>query len=203
MPQRFLSIKNFEKYQHFKKSNPPWVKLYRSLFTDREFMRLPLPCKYLYIGLITLASEGCNKVFNDPFWISQRLAILPSEVDLKPLYRSGFLIASDSTVYRQTISQRRDREETETEREAAVAAHTPTLQKVVPRQKKQKTELPEGFTFNDRHKSIADGLGLNVHAECARFKDKALAKGYTYCDWDAAFRNWLSNSAEFKQARHA
>lgn len=117
MAQKFLSIKNFEKYQHFKKANPPWVKLYRSLLTDREFIRLPTSCKYLYIGLITLASEGCNRVPNDIHFISHRLAMNHSEIDLKPLYKAGFLIASESTIYRETISQRRDREETETETE--------------------------------------------------------------------------------------
>jgi uncharacterized phage protein (TIGR02220 family) len=116
MPQKFLSIKNFEKYQHFKKANPPWIKLYRSLFLDREFMKLTTPCKYLYIGLVTLASEGCNRVPNDLHFISHRLAINPSEIDLKPLYKAGFLIASESTVYRETISQRQ-RQSTETETE--------------------------------------------------------------------------------------
>lgn len=115
MPQKFLSIKNFEKYQHFKKANPPWIKLYRSIFTDREFILLPTAAKYLYIGLVMLASEGCNRVPNDLHFISHRLAMKHSEIDLKPLYKAGFLVASESTVYRETISQRRDREETETE----------------------------------------------------------------------------------------
>ena len=116
MSQKFLSIKNFEKYQHFKKANPPWIKLYRSLFTDREFMRLPVASKYVYIGIVMLASEGSNRVPHDLQWISQRLSIPPSEIDLKPLYKAGFFIASESTVYRESISQRRDREETETEK---------------------------------------------------------------------------------------
>ena len=114
---KFIRIKNFEKYQHFKKSNPPWIKLYRSLFTDREFMQLPLAAKYTYIGLIMLMSEGSQCCPNDTAWISHRLSINPSEVDLKSLYRSGFLIASDSTIYRETRSKLYLREETETETE--------------------------------------------------------------------------------------
>lgn len=202
MPQKFLSIKNFEKYQHFKKANPPWIKLYRSMFTDLEFMRLSISCKYLYIGLVILASEGSNRVPNDLHFISHRLSINSSEINLKPLYKAGFLIASESTIYRETISQRRDREETETEereRESIVPA-APVL---LPRKRvlKPETEWPEGFQSNDKHKAIADGLGLNVHTEFVKFKDKAQSKGWTYKDWEAAFRTWLNNAAEFKQAR--
>ncbi|MDH5738689.1 MAG: hypothetical protein OEY77_00020 [Nitrospira sp.] len=139
MPQKFLSIKNFEKYQHFKKSNPPWIKLYRSTLSDRDFINLPTTAKYVYIGLLMLASEGCNKVFNDHSWISHRLAIKVSELDLKPLYKAGFLIASESTVYRETISQRRDREETETETE------TETEKSRVPMQPLRASVVSEDF----------------------------------------------------------
>lgn len=115
MPQKWLSIKNFEKYQHYKKRCPPWIKLYRSILTDREFMKLSTSAKYTYIGLLLLASETGQCVPNDTSWISHRLAMNPSEIDLKSLYRSGLLIASESTIYRATKEKSALREETETE----------------------------------------------------------------------------------------
>lgn len=66
---------------------------------------------------------------------------------------------------------------------------------------KEDTPWPDGFTFSEKHAALAQGLGLNVQREFARFRDKAQAKGWTYVDWEAAFRNWLNNEVEFKQAR--
>lgn len=67
--------------------------------------------------------------------------------------------------------------------------------------RKTYTDWPEGFTFSDAHRSIAEGLGLNVHAEFVAFRDNAQAKALQYADWNAAFRTWLNRSVEFKQRR--
>ncbi|NGZ99117.1 MAG: hypothetical protein CV089_23910 [Nitrospira sp. WS110] len=134
MAQKFLSIKNFEKYQHYKKRMPPWIKLYKSMFGDPAFQKLTVMGRYLYIGLLTLASENDNRVLNDPSWIAQRLVISPSDVDLKPLYRSGFLLASEASIRRyhkteteSSLKKEKQRQKTEAETEdtsAAVAKST-------------------------------------------------------------------------------
>lgn len=94
MPQKFLSLKNFEKYQHYKQRNPPWVKVHKTMLGDPEFMKLSATMKYVYIGLIILASETDNRVLNDRSFIAHRLCIQASDIDLNALYRSGFLLAS-------------------------------------------------------------------------------------------------------------
>lgn len=189
MPQKFLSIKNFEKYQHFKKSSPPWIKLYRSTLDDREFINLPTTSKYVYLGLLILASEGCNKVFNDHSWISHRLAIKVSELDLKPLYKAGFLIASESTVYRETISQRREETETETE-------EIPTV--VGAPQKRGKRAITDDDKPTERHFAYGQRLGVDVGPEWGKFVSYCKAHDRRYADFDAAFRNWLANANTFK-----
>lgn len=191
MPQKFLSIKNFEKYQHFKKANPPWIKLYRSLFTDREFILLPTTAKYLYIGLVMLASEGCNRVPNDLHFISHRLAMKHSEIDLKPLYKAGFLVASESTVYRETISQRRDREETETEE-----IPNPSGRVV------GKTGFPQDWKPNQEEMDQWKTHGiLNPWIEFATFRDHALSNDRRCKDWPAAWRNWCRKAIKMKEER--
>lgn len=198
MAQKFLSIKNFERYQHFKKSNPPWIKLYRSLFLDIEFMRLPLSCKYLYIGLVTLASEGCNRVPNDLHFISHRLSILPSEIDLKPLYKAGFLIASESTVYRETITKLslRDREETETEKISPL----PSLQEG--KREKGKSAFPAGWKPEQAEMEQWSKHGIREPwVEFATFRDHALAIDRRCKDWPAAWRNWCRKSLRMKEER--
>lgn len=116
---KYLRIKNYERYQHYTARNPPWIKLYKSLLTDHGFLRLDVRARYLYICLLILASETENKVVNDPSYLSQRLFISPSDIDLKPLFRGGFLLASDASVRREEKRQSRDRDRVETESASA------------------------------------------------------------------------------------
>lgn len=190
MAQKFLSVKNFEKYQHFKKAMPPWIKLYRSMYGDRDFMNLSIASRYLYIGLIMLASEGCNRVANDPPWIAQRLAISPSDIDLKPLYKSGLLIASESSVRRYTeeteTEKSRDRVETETEAEVMKAAAPSVLSRL------------ENFSITPDIEAWAAKEEISsVHAYLEEFKDYwrtvggKRKSGQEIKDWPAAFKNRL------------
>lgn len=199
---RFLRIKNFEKYQTFTKQNPPWFKVHKTMFGDREFMKLSTHHRFLYIGLIHLAVETNNSIYNDPTWIGQRLYIPPTEIDLRPLFRSGFLLTSNLS---RTLSETETETEAEREGEENVAGEpAPPPPPPVPKKPKRiLTGWPEGFMYNEKHKALAEALGLNVALEFAQFRDKSLAKGYTYLDWDAAFRNWLRQAAEFRKARTA
>jgi hypothetical protein len=61
-----------------------------------------------------------------------------------------------------------------------------------------RTTYPTGFEFDDRAKQLAEALGLNPYKQLASFKDKSLANGYIYSDWQAAFRNWLRAANDFK-----
>jgi hypothetical protein len=157
-------------------------------------MKLDIHSRYIYVGLLILASETNNAIVNDPSHISHRLAIDPTRLDLKPLFRSGLLLASPRTVQRMNCSSEGeiDRKEIDREDERCL-----TLKKV----KRLETEWPEGFAFTEKHQALAAGLGLNVHSEMAKFRDRCQAKGSRYVDWHAAFRTWLNNAAEFKAHR--
>ena len=65
-----LSIKNWEKFQHYKDRNPPSIKLNRDLLRDYEFACLQDASKLLLIELWLLASQLDNKIPNDPKWLS-------------------------------------------------------------------------------------------------------------------------------------
>ena len=119
MPQRFLSIKNYEKYQTStgKKGSRPWIKLYKSILSDHEFMKLSTHSRFLYTGLLLLADDCNNRIYNDRTYIGQRLYIPHTEVNLTPLYRAGFLFASNlSRVLSEEIREEENRgEETKSE----------------------------------------------------------------------------------------
>ena len=192
---RILRIKNYEKYQNHRAKDPRWVKLYRSVLTDHAFLKLDPTSRYIYIGLLILASETGNSIVNDVTYLCHRLAIPAPQLDLKPLICSGLIVASLRTIQRQkSVSETET--ETETEKSRVESASAP-LPKVVSKPKAVKRPLPTDFTFDDRSKQMAEGRGLNVHAELSAFKDRNLATGATYIDWQAAFRNWLRNAVKF------
>ena len=200
MPQKFLSIKNFEKYNPGSTRSYPWIKLYRDMLLDMDFLKLDVTSRYLYVCLLILASDHANKIPIDVSYLSHRCAMAVSETMLRPLYRYRFLQASRSTIARLDKSRE---EERRGEGEAqALPAPPPALVRLNGRKPKAtETPWPEGFSSTDKHKALADGLGLNVFSEFGRFRDKAKAKGWTYVDWDAGFRTWLNNEAKYKQER--
>lgn len=196
MPQKFLSIKNFEKYQHYKHRNPPWIKLYNSLLDDYGFSKLPTGTKYLYLGLLILCSRHDNRVPNDCTWIARALHMDPSEIDLSPLYRSGLLLASRNHV--ASILHENALSETERETEKSrVETDSPRVASLPAKPASRGSVFPEGWTFGEREQALATAYGLNVHRELAAFRDHHTAKGTIFRDWSAAFRNWLRNAVKF------
>jgi hypothetical protein len=88
MPQKFLSLSLYGKYKTL-------AKCFANILTEPCFLRLDIPNRYLGYGLAILAYESENKVYNDRTYIGQRLYIPHTEIDLRPLYRSGFLNTSN------------------------------------------------------------------------------------------------------------
>lgn len=89
---KFFRVRDFEKMQHYKNRNPPWVKLYRELILDYEFQQYHEVVRFHGIALLILASESGNKIPNDPRWVAGRIGA-HEPVDLDLLFRLGFLEA--------------------------------------------------------------------------------------------------------------
>jgi hypothetical protein len=70
---RYFKVRNFSEYQHYKHRNPPWIRLYYRLLSDRLFFRLDDATKYLVIGLFLLASQNNNEIPLDEEWIRREL----------------------------------------------------------------------------------------------------------------------------------
>jgi hypothetical protein len=54
--------------------------------------------------------------------------------------------------------------------------------------------MPEGWGPNDAHREQASKCGVSLAHEEERFRDWTESKDSRYVNWDAAFRNWLSNA---------
>jgi hypothetical protein len=88
---RTFSVKTFERFQHYKDRNPPWIKLYNELLDDYEFGCLQDASKLHLILIWLLASRSENKLPYDPTWVGRRINA-SEPVDLDELVRRGFLL---------------------------------------------------------------------------------------------------------------
>jgi uncharacterized protein YdaU (DUF1376 family) len=68
---------------------------------------------------------------------------------------------------------------------------------------KRATQLPTDFEPNSDHAKLANELGIVIASEFDKFKDYCTAKGQTYKDWNAAFRNWLRNARSYSRSTPA
>jgi hypothetical protein len=92
-----FSVKNFERFQHYKDRSPPWIKLYNELLDDYTFGLLPDASKLHLVAIWLLASRSNNRIPHDPGWIAKRISAT-EKVDLELLRSSGFIEVQDAGV---------------------------------------------------------------------------------------------------------
>jgi hypothetical protein len=85
-----FSVKNFERFQHYKDRSPPWIKLYNELLDDYSFGLLPDASKLHLVAIWLLASRSNNHIPHDPGWIAKRISAT-ERVDLTLLQTAGFI----------------------------------------------------------------------------------------------------------------
>lgn len=85
-----FSVKNFERFQHYKDRSPPWIKLYNELLDDYDFGLLPDASKMHLVAIWLLASRSDNKIPLDPKWIARKISAT-DPVDLTILKNAGFI----------------------------------------------------------------------------------------------------------------
>lgn len=84
-------VKNFEKFQHYKDRNPPWIKLYNEVLEDYTFGSLPDASKAHLLAIWLLASRTGNKLPFDADWIAKRINATEA-VNLTLLAEAGFIV---------------------------------------------------------------------------------------------------------------
>lgn len=84
-------VKNYEKFQHYKDRNPPWIRFYNATLDDYEFGQLPDASKFHLAAIWLLASRSANKLPYDSAWVARRINATEM-VDLDRLAQAGFII---------------------------------------------------------------------------------------------------------------
>ena len=88
----WLTIKNWNTFQHYKDRNPPWIKLHRAVLDDYAFAALPDAQKaHLVLLWLFAASQAAGSIPNDAAFLSRKLGTTEA-IDLENLVNAGFLI---------------------------------------------------------------------------------------------------------------
>jgi hypothetical protein len=91
----YIYVKDWERFQHYSKRNPPWIKLYTILITDDDFMDLAVEDRMLLIGIWLLTSKAGNGTLQaDSKRLLRRLSIPFGPRSKDPLPRlvdAGFI----------------------------------------------------------------------------------------------------------------
>lgn len=106
-----LKVKNWDKYQHYKDRNPPWIKLHYEIMTSRDWVCLDDASRVLAVACMLIASRNNGEIPADKGYI-KRVAYLNSEPDFEPLIRCGFLVLDDDAS--NLLADARPETETET-----------------------------------------------------------------------------------------
>ena len=88
---RYLRVKNWAEFQHYKDRNPPWIKLHRTLLDDYEFSRLQDASKAHLMLIWLFASQKDGVIPDDPAFLKRKLG-LEREPNLKVFISHGLLI---------------------------------------------------------------------------------------------------------------
>jgi hypothetical protein len=96
----YLYVKNWGELQHYKKRNPPWIKLYRRLMTDGKFHMLTEQEQWqlVRIWLVSAEEHPGGYVPNDEQWL-RRMTSSMRPIPLAKLTDQGWLIPVPASTY--------------------------------------------------------------------------------------------------------
>lgn len=185
---KYLQVKDWGNFQHYKDRSPAWIKLHKNLLDDFEFQCLPLASRALAPMLWLIASESQEGIIEYNIKkLSFRLRVSEQEMEsaLEPLLSGGFLECYQGAssplaeVYSNGSLEKR-REEKEERRTLGDRNPKVTLQ-----------DLNISHIADWLKEKRSDGKYVN-HDEkqvLEKFKNYCQAKGKRYSDYVAAYRN--------------
>lgn len=90
-PMKMFSVKNFDRFQHYRDRAPPWIKLYNHLLEDYAFTKFPDASKWHLVAIWLLASRSGNRLPADPAWLATKIGA-NSEIDLTLFLSHKYII---------------------------------------------------------------------------------------------------------------
>lgn len=87
---KYFRVRNFDRFQHYKKDNPTWIKLYLSILHDYEMSLLDDAERLQVLLIWLLAAKTGNRVPWDEKWVQREIKTV-APVDLSALAERGFI----------------------------------------------------------------------------------------------------------------
>ena len=182
---KYLKVKNWEQYQHYKNRCPPWIKLHVKILNDRCFTSLPCASRGLLMQLWVIASEYDGKVPNDLKELKYRLRDdTISQETINLLISKGLLsICKQAQADASECFSEESRGETETD--------------ISNFKYGKKVPLPKNIFLTDRMKAYIKKQGCenSGHAESIfeGFCINQEKRNMKWNDWTLAFYDWVRN----------
>lgn len=104
---RYLAVKNFGEFQHYKQRTPPWIKLYNRLLDDYAFLSLSDTTRSHLMLIWLVASRHENRIPYDAAYIGRAIHTR-GKVDLASLIAAGFLYVVESDASNDVAECARD-----------------------------------------------------------------------------------------------
>jgi hypothetical protein len=190
-------IKDWEKFQHYKTGAhadkpPEWIKLYPKLLNDIEFHKLNGDDAKTLMMLWMLASEngGTLPSFEK---IAFRLR-LPEKQIKSVLSRLPHWVEGPSRDCLEPVytASSPEEEENKNKKERESGASAPP---------KKGSQVPKGWEPSlETLETLKTKKGFPpaiIASELEKFRDYHQAKGSVFKDFEAAFRNWMTNAREW------
>jgi len=186
----YITISNFNKYQHYKldaASNMIWFKWYTKSISDYKFSRLNCYTRWIYIGLICLATKTENLIPYDLNWILTQITYESNTKELDEainrLAKEGVILIGDLIM----IKAKQDSSSKEPLKNVEEYQTKSLEQKIVVAYK-----MLKGFNQDDRE---WDKLNFGRYMKSA----KQLST-YFKGDWDTLKKCLISKSEDFNNA---
>lgn len=94
----YYQLKNWRKWQHYKKRCPPWIRVYKDLLDDPLFMDMPESWRWRIVALGLLGSRNMDgRIPNQLSFVRQRIGA-PKSFSFKPLVKMGWLVPASTTL---------------------------------------------------------------------------------------------------------
>jgi len=107
-----MKVKNWDDWQPVRKGRgtPPWIKLYRNLLSNEEWISLSDSEKGQLVSIWILAADKSGNIPDNPLAV-QKMCMLDNKPNLNKFIDLGFLVATVSPNCRQVVAQEKIRED--------------------------------------------------------------------------------------------
>jgi hypothetical protein len=112
MSEQWIIIPGWDKFQHYPDRDPLWIKNYRALLTDEDYLGLPEGTRAVLHGLWLAYASSDGQLRLDTRSLSSRLRLRVTKLQLERLNHAGWIEFAASKPLALARARARSQEET-------------------------------------------------------------------------------------------